>query len=179
MGIYKYIRDSWRSKTDESKKLARQRLIQYRREPVTLRLEHPTRLDRARNAGYKAKEGVLIVKQRDIRGSHKRRDRAGGRRSKHSGRKMNLQLNYQAIAERRANSKFINCEVVNSYFLAKDGRYYWYEVILIDRTNPTVLADKQLSGIAKQKGRAQRGITSANRISRGLRWKGKGSEKTR
>ena len=179
MGIYKYIRDSYREYTDEVKQLWRQRIIAWRRDPVTLRIEYPTRLDRARNAGYKAKEGVILVRQRVIRGGHKRRDRAGGRRSKHATKRLTLALNYQVIAERRANSSYKNCEVLNSYFVAKDGRYAWYEVILVDRTNPSVLADKRLAGIAKQKGRSQRGITSANRKARGIRRKGKGAEKKR
>jgi len=68
MGIYKYIRDSYREYTDEVKQLWRQRIIAWRRDPVTLRIEYPTRLDRARNAGYKAKEGVILVRQRVIRG---------------------------------------------------------------------------------------------------------------
>ena len=70
-------------------------------------------------------------------------------------------------------------EVLNSYFLAKDGTYSWYEVILVDREHPAVKADKQLSGIAKQRGRVFRGLTSAGRKMRGLRWKGKGAEKVR
>jgi len=179
MGIYKHIRDSWRSHSDEVKKLWRQRLIQWRKEPVTIRIDFPTRLDRARAAGYRSKEGVIVVRQRVNRGGHPRRDRAGGRRSKHSARRMTLALNYQTIAEKRANTAFPNCEVVNSYFVAKDGKHYWYEVILVDRNSPVVLADVRLAGIARQKGRAYRGLTSANRKSRGLRWKGKGSEKTR
>ncbi|KKT75754.1 MAG: 50S ribosomal protein L15e, partial [Candidatus Peregrinibacteria bacterium GW2011_GWA2_44_7] len=41
-----------------------------RKEPVTLVLEHPTRLDRARSLGYKAKQGCIVARQRVGRGGH-------------------------------------------------------------------------------------------------------------
>jgi len=90
-----------------------------------------------------------------------------------------LQLNYQAISERRANAKFKNCEVLNSYKLLQDGKYAWYEVILVDRESPVVKKDPQLKGIAKQTKRTEHGLTSAGRKSRGLRSKGRGAEKIR
>jgi large subunit ribosomal protein L15e len=179
MGIYKYIRDAWRSDSPELKALWKQRLIAWRREPVTLRIDHPTRLDRARAVGYRAKSGVVLVRQRVNRGSHTREDRSGGRHSSNSQRRMNLHLNYGTIAERRANDAYPNCEVLNSYFVARDGKHEWYEVILVDRASPVVLADERLAGIARQRGRAYRGLTSASRKTRGLRRKGKGAEKVR
>ncbi|HSU72439.1 MAG TPA: 50S ribosomal protein L15e [Candidatus Binatia bacterium] len=179
MGIYKYIRNSWQSDSPEVKALWKTRLITWRHESSTVRIEHPTRLDRARAVGYRAKDGVVLVRQRVNRGTHKREDRSGGRHSSNSQRRMNLALNYRIIAERRANDAYPNCEVLNSYFVAKDGKHAWYEVILVDRASPTVLADERLAGVAKQRGRAYRGITAASRVTRGLRWKGKGSEHTR
>lgn len=179
MGIYKYIRNAWQSDSPEVKALWKTRLIAWRHEPASLRIEHPTRLDRARAVGYRAKDGVVLVRQRVNRGTHKREDRSGGRHSSNSQRRMNLAMNYRIIAERRANDAYPNCEVLNSYFVAKDGKHAWYEVILVDRASPTVLSDIRLAGVAHQRGRAYRGITAASRVSRGLRWKGKGSEGTR
>ena len=54
-----------------------------------------------------------------------------------------------------------------------------FEVILVDRSHPVVLADKRLIGIAAQTGRVFRGVTSAGRRGRGLRSKGQGAEKVR
>jgi large subunit ribosomal protein L15e len=90
-------------------------------------------------------------------------------------------MNYQEIAERRAVSKFVNCEVLNSYEVAKDGAHYWYEVILVDPNHPAIKADKHYAWLSQgaNKRRAFRGITSAGRKSRGLRNKGKGAEKIR
>ncbi|MBT3406611.1 50S ribosomal protein L15e [Candidatus Woesearchaeota archaeon] len=179
MGYLKYIKDLWKKPKANMPELMKDRLIEWRQDPVTLRIEKPTRLDRARSLGYRAKQGYIVVRQKVIRGSHTRPDIKHGRRSKRSGQRKDLSISYQVIAERRANLKFKNCEVLNSYLVAKDGRYAWYEIILVDREHPSIKADKRISWVSKKKGRAVRGLTSAGRKSRGLRNKGKGAEKIR
>ena len=103
----------------------------------------------------------------------------GGRRTKHSRRLKILDKNYQQVAEERAGRKFPNCEVLNSYLVAQDGIYAWYEVILVDWSHPSVARDGQIGWIGDQKGRAVRGLTSAGKKARGLRTKGTGTEKMR
>lgn len=179
MGMYKYIRDLWKKPKSSLGDVWKQRLINWRKDPVTVRLERPTRLDRARSLGYKPKQGIIVVRQRLKRGGRKRPTIRKGRRSKHFGQRKILDKSYQQVAEERVSKKYLNCEVLNSYYVAKDGLYYWYEVILLDRSHPQVLADKNLAGVAAKKGRAERGLTSAGRKSRGLRNKGKGAEKLR
>jgi large subunit ribosomal protein L15e len=176
MSLYTAIRDTWQDNRDE---LERAATLQWRAEPATVRIHRPTRLDRARSLGYKAKQGFVIVRQRVDSGGRQRPKITGGRRSKHFRRFKILDLNYQAVAERRAVEKYPNCEVLNSYYAGSDSKHKWYEVILVDRTSPSVLADKNAAGVAKQKGRAHRGLTSANRKSRGLRYKGTGAEGAR
>ena len=166
MGIYKYIRDAWKNPKENISALYKERLMQWRKEPVTVRVERPTRLDAARSQGYKAKQGVFIVRQRVDRGGRQRPKITGGRRPKHFGRRKNLLISYQAVAEQRANEKYVNCEVLNSYEVGRDGEYYWYEVILVDRAHPAVLADKQLSQAASRQGRVYRGLTSSAKKSR-------------
>ena len=179
--MYAYIREMWKRPWDGIVgKLMWERLQKWRREPAVVRIERPTRLDRARALGYKAKQGVIVVRVRV---------RRGGRRASrpNKGRKVgNLMVsrktpkkNLQWIAEERANRKYPNMEVLNSYWVGEDGRYKWFEVILIDRSHPSILSDPQLSQIAKQRGRVFRGLTSAGRKARGLRRKGKGAEKIR
>ena len=72
-------------------------------------------------------------------------------------------------------------EVLNSYWVGQDEKYYWYETILIDVYHPQVMADKNINWIVSNKHtkRAFRGLTSAAKKSRGLRNKGQGSEKVR
>ncbi|MFH0978913.1 MAG: 50S ribosomal protein L15e [Candidatus Woesearchaeota archaeon] len=178
MGMYKYIREAW--KDPHNLDSFKQRLIQWRTEPVTIRIDKPTRLDRARSLGYKAKPGIIVVRQRVNRGGHMRPKIRKARRSRHKRQRMTLQKSYQWIAEERAAKKFINCEVLSSYELAKDGKHYWYEVILVDRAHPSILADPQLQWIANEKGRVYKGKTTAAKRSRGLLTrKGKGAEKLR
>jgi len=179
MGMYKYLREAWKKPTDSIIEVQRQRMISWRKQPVTLRIEHPTRIDRARSLGYKAKQGFIIVRQRVNRGGKMREDNLGGRRPKTSRLKKVLDKNYQTIAEERAARKYVNCEVLNSYLVGKDGKHAWFEVIMIDRCHPNITRDLHLRMVAAQRGRVYRGLTSASRKSRGLRNKGFGAEKAR
>ena len=177
MGMYKYIRQQWQNSS--TPELTRQRLIQWRKENSTVRVDHPTRLDRARSLGYKAKQGILIVRQRVQRGGHRKPFPSGGRRSKKWTTRKSLAMNHQTIAEQRANKSYVNCEVLNSYEIGRDGHHLWYEVILVDRSSPVIKADKNLRWIMHTRGRAFRGLTSSAKKGRGLRNKGMGAEKLR
>ena len=153
--------------------------IQRNRETAVIRVDRPSNLPRARALGYKAKQGILIVQVRMRKGSGLHRRPVRGRRPKRMGvLKLTRRASRQAIAERRAGEKFPNCEVLNSYWIGEDGKQTYYEVILIDRAHPSVLADKGLKWIGSNKhtGRAERGLTSVGKKGRGLK-KGKGHEK--
>jgi len=179
MGMYKYIRNVWKKPSTTMPEFMRARLVKWRREPATLRIDRPTRLDRARSLGYRAKQGIIVVRQRVMRGGHRKPFARGARRSKKYTTRLALMQSYQTIAEQRAARKYLNCEVLNSYQLAQDGKNAWFEVILIDRDHPAIKKDKSLSWITKSRGRVFRGKTSSARKSRGLRHKGKGVEKLR
>ena len=182
MGMYKYVREAWKKPKTNMPELWRSRLIAWRKEPVCIRLDKPTRIDRARSLGYKAKQGYIIIRQRVDRGGRQRETIRHGRRSKHFGQRKDLDKSYQSVAEERVSRKYPNCEVLNSYYVGEDGICLWYEVILVDRVHPQTLADSRINWIfkSKHKGRAFRGLTSAAKKSRGLRNnKGKGVEKFR
>ena len=180
-GTYQRIRNLWKKPKQGLGALWKERLIMWRRDPVTLRIPRPTRLDRARQAGYRAKQGIFIVRQRVISGPHKRPKIKKGRKPRKSRQIMILQKNYQSIAEERTAKAFKNCEILNSYFVAKDGKHYWYEIIVVDRAHPAIKSDKKLGWMSSpaNRGRAFRGLSSSSRKSRGLRRKGKGAEKIR
>jgi large subunit ribosomal protein L15e len=181
MSMYKYLRDLWKAPKKNLGDAYKQHLIEWRKEPVTIRILKPTRIDRARALGYKAKTGFVIVRQRVDRRRRKRPEIDGGRRPKHNRSLQVVNKNYQHIAEERANKKFKNCEVLGSYYLAEDGQHKWYEIILVDPDASQIKADKGLNWIGKnnQTGRVYRGLTSAGRKARGLNNKGKGAEKVR
>lgn len=181
MGMYKYIGELWRQPKANMGELWRQRLVQWRREEAVIRIDKPTRLDRARAVGYKAKKGFVMARVRVERGGRRRPKMIAGRRTKTQRRRKILGKNYQWVAEERTQRTFKNLEVLNSYQLAKDGRYYWFEVVLVDPQSPEIKADERMNWITQpqHRNRVLRGLTSAARKSRGLRGKGKGHEKNR
>jgi large subunit ribosomal protein L15e len=179
MGMYKYIRDAWKKPKESMPESMKSKLILWRKQPACLRIKRPTRLDRARSLGYRAKQGIILARQRLIRGGRQKEKPSGGRRPKRMTRRKVVGKNYRQIAEERARKNFRNCEVLNSYYVADDGKYVWHEVILVDKSHPAVKKDPRLGWISSSKGRAARGLTSAGRKARGLMYKGKGAEKAR
>ncbi|MEM4717247.1 MAG: 50S ribosomal protein L15e [Desulfurococcaceae archaeon] len=171
--MYYYLSETWqRIYEGELKQLLREKLIKWRREPTITRVENPTRLDRARALGYKAKVGFIVVRVRVRKGGQRKPRPDSGRRPKRMGvygyaPAKSLKL----IAEERAARKYRNMEVLNSYYVGEDGKYKWYEVILVDRNHPAVCGDPEISWICEPQnhGRVFRGLTSAGKKMRGLR----------
>lgn len=167
MGAYKYISDTFIKEYKEKSPLYKERIMKWRREGAIVKVDKPTVISRARTLGYKAKKGYIVVRTRIKKGNRKVPNPIRGRKPSHSGRFFPAQLSDQALAEQRANRKFINMEVLNSYWVGDDGVHKYFEVILIDPNR------KEVENLAKnRKGRAQRGLTSVGRRARGLRFKG-------
>lgn len=160
-----------------------ERLIGYRREPKSiLRVDKPTNPARARQLGYKAKKGFVVVRVKIRKGSGLHRRPYLGRRPKNMGvTKITRGKSIQSMAEMRASKKFTNCEVLNSYWVGEDGKYKFFEVILVDTAAPEIYNDPALKWVSLgvHSGRAERGLTSAGKKSRGLLHKGRGTEKIR
>jgi len=167
-GMYYYIKQAW--KKPDAKTL-RERMVEWRKSNAITKLDKPLRLDRARALGYKDKRGFVVVRVRLKRGGHRRSRPNKGRRSKRMHIRKNLQMNYQWIAEQRADKKYKNLEVLNSYEIGKDGIYYFYEVILVDPSKPEIKNDKTMKWICNpaNKNRAIRGLTMSAKRSRGFR----------
>ncbi len=123
----------------------RNRAITWRRQNAMLRIDRPSRLLRARRLGYKAKEGIIVVRMRvGMGGMRKQRPRAG-RRPKHLGvTRIKADINMQQVAENRILEKHRNMKLLGSYFLYKDGKHIWYEAILADPSHPRIAKDKEL-----------------------------------
>lgn len=180
MGMYKHLAELYKNPIQNLGQLWTQRLIKWRREPSIVRIDKPTRLDRARSLGYKAKQGYIIARVKLIRGGRQRPRFKGGRKSRAMRRKKIVGKSYQWVAEERAAKKHPNCEVLNSYHIASDGRHYWFEVILVDREQVSKYKGMEWLAKGKHKGRVFRGKTAAGRKGRGiLIHKGKGAEKLR
>ncbi len=179
--FYGYIGDAWNAPKESYVGALRQdRLRAWRQELTVQRIERPTRLDRARELGYKAKQGIAVARVKVRRGGRRKSRYERNRKTSKMGTKMmTMAKSIQRIAEERAARRFRNMEVLNSYWVGEDGKHKWYEVILIDPSHPAIQNDKQLGWIVDDahRGRAARGKTSAGRKGRGMRHKGFGTEK--
>ncbi len=143
--MYRANNSIWRQMFKERGEQLKSIGINLRQKPTIERLERPSRLDRARRLGYKAKPGFIVVRVKVGRGGMRRVKPDKGRRPKHSGlTRMKADVNMQQTAERRATDKFPNLKALNSYYLFEDGKNAWYEVILIDTHHPSVTSDKNV-----------------------------------
>ncbi len=162
MGLYQQIASLWKKPKANFGKLEwRNRLVEYRRQPVMLRIEKPTRLDRARALGYRAKQGFVVVRCKVKKGTTKRPAIRGGRRPKRYGRvRFTPAKSKQRIAEERVSKKYVNLEVLNSYYVGDDSKHDWYEVILVDPDAPSIRKDRKLQWLqsGKHRNRALRGL---------------------
>ena len=150
--FYRYISEAWkRPETSYAGELRLKRLVKWRKEPAVIRLERPTRLDRARSLGYKAKQGIIIARAKVRRGGRRISRPKHGRKSKGMGvHKITPGKSLQRIAEERTARKYPNMEVLNSYWVAEDGKRKWYEIILVEPANPNIKSDKDLNWICNQ-----------------------------
>ncbi len=123
----------------------RAKAIGWRKETAVTRIDKPTRLQRARRLGYKAKQGIVVVRMRvGVGGMRKQRPR-GGRRPKHLGVvRIKADVSMKQVAEKRILQRYPNMKLLGSYFLYKDGMHIWFEIILADPDHPRISKDKEL-----------------------------------
>lgn len=181
MGYLKYVKEAWKKPRVTQGDAFKQRLVEWRKELAVTRVVKPTRIDRARSLGYKSKQGFVIARVRVIKGGKRNPRIMKGRDGGNLSTKITQSKNYRWICEERAQKRFPNLEVLNSYWVGQDEKYYWYEVIMLDPYHPQIISDKDTSWVVSNKHtrRAMRGLTSAGKKSRGLRSKGLGAEKVR
>ena len=181
--MYKYVGEFWKNRnSDEFKALQRERFIVWRKEGTIIGIERPTRIDRARMLGYRAKQGYVLVRIKVRRTPLRKSRPSQGRHTKgQQVRKLQPGKNNRWIAEERVARRYPNLEILNSYPVGEDGRYKWFEIIMVDPNHPNIKNDQHINWICKPANRSRvfRGLTSAGRKSRGLRRKGTGSEKHR
>jgi len=123
----------------------RERAISWRKENAVTRIEKPSRIQKARRLGYKAKQGIIVIRMRVGTGGMRRQRPRGGRRPKHLGvTRIKADVSMKEVSERRVLERYPNMKLLGSYYLYKDGMHYWHEVILADPSHPRVSKDKEL-----------------------------------
>lgn len=169
-GAYSYINESLRN-TERVQR--QQRLIEWRASDAAVKVDKPLNLAKARMLGYKAKKGFVVIRIRLKRGGRQRPRHTHGRKSRKQHVIKILKMNYKWISEIRAQNKYPNLEVLSSYPIGKDGKHYFFEVIMVDPEMPEIKNDRTINWICnpQNRDRALRGLTSSARKSRGLRTK--------
>ncbi len=136
---------SWVSLWKSNSTDIRDRVVRWRRQNAVTRIEKPSRIQRARRLGYKAKQGIIVVRMRVGTGGMRKQRPRGGRRPKHLGvTRIKADVSMKQVAENRVLEKFPNMKLLGSYFVYKDGIHYWFEVILADPSHPRVSKDREL-----------------------------------
>jgi len=144
--MYRHLKEAWKRPDDSYVgEVMKSRVILWRRQPSIVRVEKPTRLDRARGLGYKAKKGFVVVRARVRRGGRRKPRPVLGRRQKRMGVK---KFSKRLMAEERAARKYPNLEVLNSYWVWQDGQYKWFEIVMVDPSHPAIKSDKDVGWIA-------------------------------
>ncbi|KAI5698882.1 60S ribosomal protein L15 [Diaphorina citri] len=174
MGAYRFISELYRKKqSDVMRYIHRIRVWQYRQLTTLHRAPRPTRPDKARRMGYRAKQGYVIFRIRVRRGGRKRPVPKGatyGKPRTHGVNQLKPTRKLQAVAEERVGRRCGNLRVLNSYWVAQDSTYKYFEVILIDPFHKAIRRDPKVNWICKpvHKHREMRGLTSISKKSRGL-----------
>ena len=180
MSFYKYAKEHYDQPKENLGEIYQERIQKWRREPKIVKQDNPTRIPKARQLGYKAKNGYNIIRVQVNKGGTKRaRVEAGRAPSKTGQSKYSPKKSKRVIAEQRVSSKYENLEVLNSYWAAEDGNRKWFEIIMVDPNHPEIQSDDDINWITDNRNRAENGQTPAAKKSRGLQNKGKGAEKVR
>merc|ERR1719272_1842365 len=164
--------------------ISRVRTWEFRQLPAIIRASRPTRPDKARKLGYKAKQGILIYRGRIKRGGREKmciKGQVYGKPRNAGVKKQKATRNLKCIAEERVGRKLGELRVLNSYWVCNDAVHNWYEVIMVDPMHKAVRDDPRINWICNKvhKHRELKGLTSAGRRGRGLRVTGKGASKFR
>jgi large subunit ribosomal protein L15e len=151
MVAYKYISKAWRNpRKSYVRDMMRRVAERWRKEPAIIRVEAPTRLDRARRFGYKAKQGFAVVRVRLRKGGARKIRPVSGRRPRALGvTKFTRGKSLKKIAQDRAAKKFPNMLPLNSYWTWEDGKHKWFEVVMVDPNHPSVRNDRSITLPAK------------------------------
>jgi large subunit ribosomal protein L15e len=174
MGAYKYLQELYKKKqSDMMRFLLRVRCWEYRQLNVIHRASRPSRPDKARRLGYKAKQGYVIYRIRVRRGNRKRPVAKGqtyGKPKTHGVNHLKFERSLRSVAEERVGRVCGNLRVLNSYCVNEDSTYKYFEVILVDPSHKAIRVDARINWIAKatHKHRELRGLTAAGKKSRGI-----------
>ena len=117
MGAYKYLEEIWKKKqSDLMRFVLRMRTWEYRQLPAIFRCSRPSRPEKARKLGYKAKQGYVVYRVRVRRGGRKRPVAKGivHGKPKHQGVVgLKFARSLRSVAEERVGRKLGNLSTIS------------------------------------------------------------------
>ena len=185
MGAYKYLEELWRKKqSDLCRFVLRVRTWEYRQLPVIHKCTRPSRPDKARKVGYKAKQGYVVYRIRIRRGGRKRNTPKGcvyGKPRNLGIAKLKAARTLKSVAEERVGRKCSNLRVLNSYWVGQDASFKFFEIVMVDPSHKAIRRDPRINWIvsSKHKNRQLRGLTATGKKARGMNQKGHKAMKKR
>ncbi|KAJ5157092.1 uncharacterized protein N7482_008192 [Penicillium canariense] len=174
MGALKYVEEIQKKKqSDVIRFLLRVRCWELRQLNAIHRASRPSRPDKARRLGYKAKQGYVVYRIRVRRGGRKRPAPKGatyGKPTNHGINQLKYQRALRATAEERVGRRCANLRVLNSYWINQDSTYKYFEVICVDPQHKAIRRDARINWICNpvHKHREARGLTATGKKSRGI-----------
>merc|ERR1711988_325699 len=151
MGAHKYLEELAKKKqSDVMRFLLRVRCWELRQLNVIHRASRPSRPDKARRMGYKAKQGYVVYRVRVRRGGRKRPVPKGivnGKPVTQGVTQLKFNRNLKSVAEERVGRRCGNLRVLSSYWLNQDSTYKYYEVVMIDVAHKAIRKDPRINWI--------------------------------
>src|SRR2546428_8421214 len=121
---YECLQQLWRKHDPERLGWLRQEAVEWRRDPVIMRIRRPTRPDKGSLLGYKAKQGIIMVRVRVRTGGARKPRPASGRRQKALGSvKFTRAISFQRVGENGPLRKATNMIVMIAYYLISIGNH--------------------------------------------------------
>lgn len=153
MGAYRYLQELWKRKQCEAMQfILRMRTWEYRQLPTIHRASRPSRPDKARRLGYKAKQGFVVYRVAIRRGSRKTNTPKGivyGKPKDQGINQTKCTRSLKAMAEERVGRRMGALRVLNSYWVGQDGTYKYFEVICVDPTHNAIRNDARINWLCR------------------------------
>ena len=149
MGAFKYLEELWKKKQSNVMKfILRMRAWEFRQLPAIHRCQRPSRPDKARRLGYRRKQGYCIYRVRVRRGGRKRRVAKGisyGKPVVAGINHLKANTNLRSLAEQRVGKRVAGLSLLNSYWVAQDAVYKYFECIMVDIAHETIKNDPRIN----------------------------------
>jgi len=125
-----YQDQTWIRLWKENAPELRERVVGWRKQNAITRIDKPSRLQRARRLGYKAKQGIVVIRMRVGTGGMRKQRPTGGRRPKHLGvTRIKADDDMKTVAERRVLQMHVKKELDLIIFLLVLGLHYFFHLL--------------------------------------------------